>query len=119
MAILPSASPLNAKFLVSRFRHRTHRLNHAIKRILREIEFKLARLDPGDVQYVLIWPRRCLPLVRMRVSASIDFRRAIPRRGTQVLWGSIGWATPAAFGIALADPERRTILITAAKVRIS
>jgi indolepyruvate decarboxylase len=30
----------------------------------------------------------------------------------QVLWGSIGWATPAAFGIALADPSRRTILIT-------
>jgi len=31
----------------------------------------------------------------------------------QVLWGSIGWATPAAFGIALADPGRRTILIRA------
>ncbi len=31
---------------------------------------------------------------------------------TQFLWGSIGWATPAAFGIALADPNRRTILIT-------
>jgi indolepyruvate decarboxylase len=30
----------------------------------------------------------------------------------QVLWGSIGWATPAAFGIALADPDRRTVLIT-------
>jgi indolepyruvate decarboxylase len=30
----------------------------------------------------------------------------------QVLWGSIGWATPAAFGIAVADPEKRTILIT-------
>jgi indolepyruvate decarboxylase len=30
----------------------------------------------------------------------------------QVLWGSIGWATPAALGIALADPERRTVLIT-------
>ena len=30
----------------------------------------------------------------------------------QVLWGSIGWATPAAFGVALADPERRTVLIT-------
>jgi indolepyruvate decarboxylase len=30
----------------------------------------------------------------------------------QVLWGSIGWATPAAFGIALADPHRRTVLIT-------
>ena len=30
----------------------------------------------------------------------------------QVLWGSIGWATPAAFGAALADDSRRTILIT-------
>ena len=31
---------------------------------------------------------------------------------SQVLWGSIGWATAAAFGIALADPTRRTVLIT-------
>ena len=30
----------------------------------------------------------------------------------QMLWGSIGWATGAAFGIALADPSRRTILFT-------
>jgi indolepyruvate decarboxylase len=30
----------------------------------------------------------------------------------QMLWGSIGWATGAAFGIALADSNRRTILIT-------
>jgi len=30
----------------------------------------------------------------------------------QMLWGSIGWATGAAFGIALADPKRKTILIT-------
>jgi indolepyruvate decarboxylase len=30
----------------------------------------------------------------------------------QVLWGSIGWATPAALGAALADESRRTILIT-------
>jgi indolepyruvate decarboxylase len=30
----------------------------------------------------------------------------------QSLWGAIGWATPAAFGAALAAPERRTILIT-------
>jgi indolepyruvate decarboxylase len=30
----------------------------------------------------------------------------------QVLWGSIGWATPAAFGVALANPDRRTVLIT-------
>jgi indolepyruvate decarboxylase len=30
----------------------------------------------------------------------------------QVLWGSIGWATAAALGIALADRSRRTILVT-------
>jgi indolepyruvate decarboxylase len=30
----------------------------------------------------------------------------------QMLWGSIGWATGATLGIALADPKRRTILIT-------
>ncbi len=30
----------------------------------------------------------------------------------QTLWGSIGWATPAALGAALAAPHRRTILIT-------
>jgi indolepyruvate decarboxylase len=30
----------------------------------------------------------------------------------QMLWGSIGWATGASFGIALANPDRRTILIT-------
>jgi indolepyruvate decarboxylase len=30
----------------------------------------------------------------------------------QTLWGAIGWATPAAFGAAVAAPERRVILIT-------
>src|SRR5437773_1413981 len=30
----------------------------------------------------------------------------------QMLWGSIGWATGAAFGIALANRKRKTILIT-------
>jgi indolepyruvate decarboxylase len=30
----------------------------------------------------------------------------------QMLWGSIGWATGAAFGIALADQKRKTILVT-------
>jgi indolepyruvate decarboxylase len=30
----------------------------------------------------------------------------------QTLWGSIGWATPAAFGAALSAPDRRTILVT-------
>jgi len=30
----------------------------------------------------------------------------------QTQWGSIGWATPAAFGAALSAPNRRTILVT-------
>jgi len=30
----------------------------------------------------------------------------------QGLWASIGWATPAAFGAAMAAPDRRTLLIT-------
>ena len=31
---------------------------------------------------------------------------------SQTLWGSIGWGTPAALGCALADPERRVVLVT-------
>lgn len=31
---------------------------------------------------------------------------------SEMLWGAIGWATPASFGIALAAPDRRVILIT-------
>ncbi len=30
----------------------------------------------------------------------------------QTLWGSIGWATPAAFGMAIAEPSRRLVLVT-------
>lgn len=30
----------------------------------------------------------------------------------QPLWGSIGWATPAAFGAAIADRDRRVVLVT-------
>ncbi|SDS98488.1 alpha-keto acid decarboxylase family protein [Bradyrhizobium canariense] len=40
---------------------------------------------------------------------------ALPKGATfhnQTLWGSIGWATPAAVGIAAAAPGRRTILVT-------
>jgi indolepyruvate decarboxylase len=39
----------------------------------------------------------------------------LPRGATfhnQTLWGSIGWATPAAFGAAVADPDRRVVLVT-------
>lgn len=31
---------------------------------------------------------------------------------TQTLWGSIGWATPAAFGAGIANPNSRVILLT-------
>ena len=31
---------------------------------------------------------------------------------SQTLWGSIGWATPAALGCALADSKRRVVLVT-------
>jgi indolepyruvate decarboxylase len=30
----------------------------------------------------------------------------------QTLWGSIGWATPAAVGAAVAAPDRRVVLVT-------
>ena len=30
----------------------------------------------------------------------------------QTLWGSIGWATPAAFGAAVAARDRRVVLVT-------
>ena len=46
-----------------------------------------------------------LGLVPMRLADGV-------RVEAKVLWGSIGWATPAAFGAALADERRRTILIT-------
>jgi indolepyruvate decarboxylase len=39
----------------------------------------------------------------------------LPKQATfhnQTLWGSIGWATPAAFGAAMAAPDRRLILVT-------
>jgi indolepyruvate decarboxylase len=44
-----------------------------------------------------------LGFARMPVGASFH---------NQTLWGSIGWATPAAFGVAIAAPERRVVLVT-------
>jgi TPP-dependent 2-oxoacid decarboxylase len=34
------------------------------------------------------------------------------RFDNQTLWGAIGWATPAAFGAAVAAPDRRVLLFT-------
>jgi indolepyruvate decarboxylase len=31
---------------------------------------------------------------------------------SQLLWGSIGWATPTTLGVSIAEPKRRTILVT-------
>ncbi|WP_420996277.1 alpha-keto acid decarboxylase family protein [Cupriavidus sp. 30B13] len=48
------------------------------------------------------------------VSMGLAFGR-LPRGATfhnQTLWGSIGWATPAALGAAVAAPQRRVLLFT-------
>jgi indolepyruvate decarboxylase len=47
-------------------------------------------------------------------SMGLGFAR-MPRGATfhnQTLWGSIGWATPAALGAAVAAPDRRVVLVT-------
>lgn len=39
----------------------------------------------------------------------------LPKRAkfeSQMLWGAIGWATPATFGVSMAAPDKRVILIT-------
>ena len=49
-------------------------------------------------------------------TCALGMSPALMPRGAQLhnqtLWGAIGWATPAAFGAAMAAPDRRTILIT-------
>jgi indolepyruvate decarboxylase len=48
------------------------------------------------------------------VSMGLGFAR-LPKGATfhnQTLWGSIGWATPAAVGVAVAAPDRRVVLVT-------
>ena len=61
-------------------------------------------LSPGDI------------LVTETGTSSLGLSFAkMPKGSTflnQALWGAIGWATPAAFGAALAAPDRRTILVT-------
>ena len=47
----------------------------------------------------------CLNLSRLRLAHQVGFE-------TQLLWGSIGWATPAALGVALAEPDKRVVLVT-------
>lgn len=55
-------------------------------------------------------------LVAETGTASMGLGFALMPKGStfhnQTLWGSIGWATPAAFGAAVAAPDKRTILVT-------
>jgi indolepyruvate decarboxylase len=47
------------------------------------------------------------------VSMGLGFAR-LPKGASfhnQTLWGAIGWATPAAFGAAVAAPDRRVVLV--------
>jgi len=46
-----------------------------------------------------------LHLSRLRLPAGVGYE-------SQTLWGSIGWATPAAMGVALAEPGRRVVMVT-------
>lgn len=63
-----------------------------------------AFLRPGDI------------LVTETGTASMGLGFALMPSGSiflnQTLWGAIGWATPAAFGVALACPDRRVVLVT-------
>src|SRR3984957_2119930 len=61
-------------------------------------------LEPGDI----------LIAETGTASMGLGFAR-MPKGSTfhnQTLWGSIGWATPAAFGAAVAAPDRRVVLVT-------
>jgi indolepyruvate decarboxylase len=55
-------------------------------------------------------------LVAETGTASMGLGFALMPKGTtfhnQTLWGSIGWATPAAVGAAAAAPDRRIVLVT-------
>ncbi|MFM7818238.1 MAG: alpha-keto acid decarboxylase family protein [Verrucomicrobiota bacterium] len=46
-----------------------------------------------------------LHLSRLRLPVGVGYE-------SQTLWGSIGWATPAALGVALAEPGRRVVMVT-------
>jgi len=63
-----------------------------------------AFLRPGDI------------LVAETGTVSMGLAFALMPSGSiflnQTLWGSIGWATPAAFGAAMAAPGRRVVLVT-------
>lgn len=61
-------------------------------------------LRPGDT--LVAETGTCmLHLAKMWLPANVGYE-------SQLLWGSIGWATPTTLGVAIAEPKRRTILVT-------
>ncbi|WP_034996756.1 alpha-keto acid decarboxylase family protein [Beijerinckia mobilis] len=83
-------------------------------------EAKGADKDPIDVD--ALYPRWQIFLQPEDIvvvetgTASMGLAFALMPKGAnfynQTLWGSIGWATPAALGAAVAAPQRRLVLIT-------
>ncbi len=63
-----------------------------------------AFIRPGDI-VVMETGSSSLGMMPMTLADGV-------RVEAQVLWGSIGWATPAALGMAIADPNRRVVLVT-------
>jgi indolepyruvate decarboxylase len=61
-------------------------------------------LKPGDI-VIADTGTVAMGMAFVRLPAGSTFH-------SQTLWGSIGWATAAAFGAALADPGRRVVLFT-------
>jgi len=104
------------KALATKIPHKTI----AAPKILKLGEPKGKPTDKITAEYLYPrWQKMLRPndiLVAETGSSSLGLGFAgMPKGATfqnQTLWGSIGWATPAAFGAALADPNRRTILVT-------
>jgi len=61
-------------------------------------------LRQGDI--LVVETGACMThLASLKLPEGVDYE-------AQTLWGSIGWATPAALGVAVAEPRRRTVLVT-------
>lgn len=77
------------------------------------IQHVLARLRTIGVTHVFGVPGDYFVVETGTVSMGLGFT-LLPRGVTyhnRTLWGSIGWATPAAFGAALAAPHKRVVRV--------
>jgi len=61
-------------------------------------------LRKGDI--LVVETGTCMThLASLKLPEGVDYE-------AQTLWGSIGWAAPAALGVAMAEPHRRAVLVT-------